>query len=235
MKGKANHLPATLAVFLLIGTFSMNLYAKLTACLTPGGTLVNVVQGENPPGHTCTKNQISVVFGGDTDTEKFIFASSFITNGAMGGIRGANQVCQDEADVEGLPGLYKAWLSTAASGPRATFKQAQVPYILPGSFEVIADDWNDLVDGNLAHQINEHANGDAVVSYYGFWTGTKYDGSPSLGNTNTNTIIYETCVDWTSNDRWAYGVNGYLQTNYRWTFGGEARCDYLRRIICVQQ
>ena len=62
--------------------------AQVTACLTPGGTLVNVTEGENPPGHSCAGNQTSIVIG------------------------------QGEAEAASLPGEYKAWLSSAASGPR---------------------------------------------------------------------------------------------------------------------
>lgn len=88
---------------------------------------------------------------------KIAFVTSTTTNGAMGGLAGADAVCNARAAAGGLDttrGPYRAWLSTsAADDPESTFVQAVVPYVLSDGTTQIAADWNDLVDSTLATAI----------------------------------------------------------------------------------
>ena len=50
-------------------------------------------------------------------TEKRAFVTSQLYNGNMGGLAGADARCQGLADAVGLPGTYRAWLSSATESP----------------------------------------------------------------------------------------------------------------------
>ncbi len=93
----------------------------------------------------CKQNETGVSWNvGDTDTQKYIFVTDLASKGNKGGLTGADSTCQSEAEANLLPGDYKAWLSITVDGPQTTFIPARVPYVLPGSLDVVANDWREL-------------------------------------------------------------------------------------------
>ena len=77
-------------------------------------------------------------------------------NGNLGGLAGADAICQARAEAAGslaAPGTYLAWLSDAGGGvdppvsPSTRFIQASVPYRLVNG-TIVAASWSDLVDGS---------------------------------------------------------------------------------------
>lgn len=59
-----------------------------------------------------------------------VFLSSQIYPGNLGGLIGADEKCNTLAQAEGLPGLYKAWLSTASVAAATRLTHNPGPYVL---------------------------------------------------------------------------------------------------------
>jgi len=93
----------------------------------------------------------------------------------LGGLKGADKICQDLATSAGLPGKYMAWLSNETTSPATRFSQSTLPYVLVDGTQ-IATDWKDLTDGSLAAPITVDEN---LQTSYGkvVWSNTKADGS----------------------------------------------------------
>jgi len=61
---------------------------------------------------------------------KIVFVTSSTYTGTLGGIAGADSLCQTHAARAGLPGVYKAWLGTREGWPAITFTQPIGDYVL---------------------------------------------------------------------------------------------------------
>ena len=71
-------------------------------------------------------------------------------DGALGGLDGADALCQAHADDAGLVGTYFAWLSTSNDDdPESRFTRSVLPYVRADDVS-LADNWDDFVDGELA-------------------------------------------------------------------------------------
>jgi hypothetical protein len=171
--------------------------------------------------------------------EKFIFVTTLASKGNKGGLTGADSTCQSEAEANSLPGAYKAWLSITLAGPQTTFMRAMVPYVLPGSLEVVANDWIGLTSGALAHAIDRHADGGLIDPVQEFWTGTTANGLPSLTDTAVTLqeqAIIHNCVGWFAEipeRSGTVGTSGAVDSS--WSDFTERTCDNELRHICVQQ
>ena len=87
---------------------------------------------------------------------RVIFVSSALYTGNLGGLAGADAICNMRAQAAGLPGTYMAWLSTnQANGTPATrFTQSAQPYRKVDGV-LVANNWADLIDGTLASAIDK--------------------------------------------------------------------------------
>jgi hypothetical protein len=101
----------------------------------------------------------------------------------------ADAACQERAESGGLPGIYKAWLSTEAASPSTRFTHAMAPYTLVDGTQIAAD-WADLTDGGLDTPINltESGSGRSII---GVWTMTTVSGefSGGCGLNDTGKIV----------------------------------------------
>ncbi len=120
---------------------------------------------------------------------KRVFVTSAVLDGALGGIGGADDTCQLLAGVVGLTGSYYAWLSDSdpSSAPIQRFTQSPIPY---GRMDgvLIANDWNDLVDGVLNAPILITEKG--LDSFSRVYTNTLEDG--------TRHSAEQHCGNWTA-------------------------------------
>lgn len=58
----------------------------------------------------------------------FVFVTSKRYDGNLGGVEGANEICQEHAEAAGLPGEYKAWISSSTEqSPAHTFNKSTKP------------------------------------------------------------------------------------------------------------
>ncbi len=157
-----------------------------------------------------------------------VFVTANIRTGGIGGLAGADALCQREADIAGLPGAYMAWLSDDTDSPSTRFLlKATGPYRTVDGV-TIADDWADLTDGTLAETIFITADG-----YFpgnpplGIWTHTRPDGSAG-GVEGTH------CENWTgglgTGDAGWCGLRGA-----DWTENKADYCFLGKRFYCFQQ
>ena len=177
------------------------------------------------PGGTCVP---SCAEGGPC----LAFITSSRHSGNLGGLAGADAICQQAATNAGLPGTYMAWLSDATGSPSTRFMQATGPYVrVDGT--TIANNWADLTDGNLAAAITVTETEDNVSGTV-VWSHTLSDGT--AGSTALNVH----CENWQSTDVEARGDTGFasdLFTDDSWTdLQSSGLCTISPfRLYCFQQ
>jgi hypothetical protein len=87
-----------------------------------------------------------------------VFVTSTVQSCALGGLTGADAICQARAQATSLPGTYKAWLADANGSPATRMVHHLGVYqLVTGA--AIAQGWNDLTDGNLANKIDRTEGG----------------------------------------------------------------------------
>ena len=133
--------------------------------------------------------------------------SVFVTNdefdGNLGGLAGADAICQAAADEAELGGTWTAWLSDSNTNAIDRIPDGQ--YQLVDGTQV-ADDKADLTDGSLRDAINLTENGGPRGS--SVWTGTDANGNGTFNN----------CNNWTVNSSESVGDRGFnANTSEFWT------------------
>ena len=170
---------------------------------------------------------------GDCKTSQIVFITSQVYSGDLGGVAGADAKCQALAQGAGLEGTYKAWLGTSTTDPASTFTQSTLPYRLV-SGTLVANDWADLISGELRANLNEDEHGNVIDNNITpginelAWTATLADGT---FNPPAN------CTDWTTDGD---TIEGWTINNSRTAMGGLSSlnsfsCRYLCRLFCVEQ
>ncbi len=162
--------------------------------------------------------------------EKTVFVTSAVFDGNLGGLTGADDKCQAEADSPAsiVPsGTYLAWLSDGTDSPDTRFTKSAHPYMLPDGTK-IAENFTDLTDGSVLNKINSDPTGKPLGLQL-FWTGTKSDGT-----TSQNLV---TCHGWTSppGTRFYGRVGSTLKTSSLWSARGRRPCGRSLRLACFQQ
>jgi len=162
--------------------------------------------------------------------EKTVFVTSESFNGNLGGLKGADDKCQSEADGPAsiVPsGTYMAWLSDGTDSPNTRFMKSSHPYLLPDGTK-IAENYTDLTDGSIQNFINIDPTG-KTLGQTPFWTGTNEDG--------TTAQSIRVCAGWKNlytNARGTIGSTGHTLTT--WSSQSQGRCKTnLNRLACFQQ
>ena len=151
-----------------------------------------------------------------------VFLTGSTHDGNLGGLAGADFICNLLAEGAGLPGTYRAWLSDENESPSTRFIKNPGPYVLINGTR-IANNWTDLTDGSLLAPINITESGGPPVGSP-VWTGTL-----SSGNASTST-----CTNWTSAS--GNGVRGDSNaTNAAWSNLLVTDCSIPRKLYCFQQ
>lgn len=159
------------------------------------------------------------------------FMSSEAVYGNVGGLAGADAVCQRLAVAADLPGAYMAWISDPTGSPLSRFTKATVPYIrVDGT--TIAQDWNDLTSGSLDHTLNMFEYGVTMLGNHP-WTCTDSSGAMKTDGTPAH------CQQWSVKSSLVQGsVGDATATDSAWTndtsvSGGP--CNGGQRLYCFQQ
>ena len=168
-------------------------------------------------------------------SSRYLFVTSTLYDGDLGGLDGADAKCQSHADAASLPGQYKAWLGAGTAGPSSRFTQSTVAYVLPTGKRV-ALNYLDLVNG-VSSLIDEDENGDAVArdadhhcvkqfNHHVAWGGVRFGGTPwSNGSLE--------CSNYTSTSGGHSWSNLGLTRFFEGCIGGS--CSDHAPLICVQQ
>lgn len=157
--------------------------------------------------------------------------TAFVTttkhNGNLAGLSGADAICQNQANLSGLPGVYMAWLADASGSPSSRFTKATVPYTLVNGATVAAN-WNALSSGALAHAVDTTETGLVLpFAEAGVWTGALANGTAAPAG----------CLNWTSASN--AGPQGLLgiatMADAKWSSYTSLNCDQMYRLYCFQQ
>ena len=178
--------------------------------------------------------------GSGPTTYKQIFVTEGTWNGDLGGISGADGYCQSEADLAGLSGTYRAWLSTESYSPASDWSGLSTGFnafsLTNGA--LVATSWSDLIDGSIQHEINVSANGTEIVDAQSYvWTGTLINGEavpPSSNGPGYN------CTNWTSTQATFGSDMGNIghakKTDGWWTEWTPVNCGNPQaRLYCFEQ
>lgn len=156
---------------------------------------------------------------------KTVFITSTTHTGNLGGLAGADAICQARADEAGLGGTFRAWLSDAGTSARDRLTHAAVPYVLVDGTRV-ASNWEDLVDGSLDHRIDLTEIGATVDNPYA-WTSTTPSGDK---------FSVSLCASWNTTQGSLYGGRGLATAvDGRWTNFSLMTCGVASRLYCFQQ
>ena len=190
----------------------------LAVCQSLGALGITV--GDPPDTDSCQGTELAA--------PKTVFLRSQPVTGNLGGLAGADALCQESADDASLSGTYKAWLSSSTVDARDRLTHGFGAYKLPTG-TVVAVSWADLVDGSLFNPINVTETGGAGNP--SVWTSTTPSGQLQHQGGGTP------CLDWTSNSAGldvAQGRSGF--SNSDWTTGGQvAVCSTLAALYCFEQ
>lgn len=163
---------------------------------------------------------------------KCTFVTSTTQKGGLGGVTGADAICETQAAAGGLGGAsYMAWISTgAADAPNTRFTKSTTPYELTMG-TIIANDWTDLTDGTLNNPIDRDENGVLVSAADNVWTCV---GTGALANCG---LAGSRCSDWTSSGGGQSGLLGNTNaTNFQWTADTTSEaCTASNHLYCFEQ
>ena len=176
-------------------------------------------------GHAGTGGTIgSGGAGGRAETgSRRIFVTSTVQTANLGGISGADMLCATQARDAGLVGSFRAWLSTTTSPVVDRTDPTGGPFRRIDGV-VVAENWNDLLDGTIGAPINLDAEGMARGG--DVWTGTLADGTSYLG---------DDCAGFTS-DVSGIGLCGAsASTSATWTENITPACSTPLRLYCVEE
>jgi cysteine-rich repeat protein len=168
---------------------------------------------------------------------RFVFVTSKLYNGNLGGLAGADAKCQALAQAAGLPGTYRAWLSSSTASPSTRFTQFGGRYVtVTGT--VIAYNWGDLTDGGHLAPINVTELGGSIplsatnqCAPAAVWSMTSPFGTSYVTNTSF------ACGDWTNTTggaQWALGTDaGAYWSGF--CSAGAGSCAWTASLYCFQQ
>ena len=187
--------------------------------------------GDVQPGEQCDDGNKNDDDGCNTACarDRVVFVTSKAYPGNLSGISGATSACVAAASSGGLenPSSYLPWLSDSEMSPSGFFFHSEGRYVLPDMITVVADDWNDLADGELHNPID-------MTEY-----AVLLDGGPVWSNTLPWGDRYtesEHCEGWTVNGA-EPGRRGYsLATDEIWTaIEAPNPCSSYAHLYCFEQ
>ncbi len=166
-----------------------------------------------------------------TATPEFnrVFVTSTLQNGDLDGLAGADLICEQRAAAGGLPGTYRAWLSTATVNAFTRLGSAQGFVRVDG--KPFANSVADILANRIFNPIRLNESGVDVsngivpdTAPVTVFTGTLGDGTVATG---------ATCSDFTSTAGSARRgeVSGGPVT---WTARQNSNCGTGRRLFCFQ-
>ncbi len=161
----------------------------------------------------------------DVTRANYAFVTSTLHTGDLGGLEGADAICNERALAGGLPGTYRALLSTTTVDAVARFDGSRGWQRVDG--KPIADrlsqltarrGWFPIAVDELGHDLR----GELQTAV---WTGSKSDGTGR-----------DTCASWTSEVEAELGEGGALDSGGARMFDtGRRGCDQRLRLYCFEE
>lgn len=156
-----------------------------------------------------------------------VFVTSTTSTGDLGGLTGADTICNARAVAGGLSGTYAAWLSTDAP-TNAKDRIVDAKYVKNYCRQTIADNLTELLSGTLQTAIDRDESGNQISAAENVWTGTASNGT-----------VWETdtCDSYTWGAAGQDSIVGSSNaTTGSWTdtTGSFPDCDETLRLYCFQ-
>ncbi|MCA9577164.1 MAG: hypothetical protein KC668_17090, partial [Myxococcales bacterium] len=157
----------------------------------------------------CTINQ---------STRVFVTSGTYQAN--LGGVAGADAICQSSAMAQGLGGSWSAWLSDQlGNSPSVNFTHHDHPYVRVDG-QVVARSWTDLTSGGIRARIDVMENGAQATGQFLVTSGTNADG------TMATVPFGQLCGNWTNTSSGEIGVaGGMTSVDVSWSNLGTYFCN----------
>jgi|GEM_PF-711674 len=180
-------------------------------------------------GNSCTGGICDGVTLPDRGAAMLVFRTAGMHTAAVGGLHGADALCQAEAEAVGVSGTFRAWLSAGLDAADRIYHDGATPYVTwnGASLVTVATDWADLTDYLLASPIRWTLG--AVSQATSVWTNTGTTGDDDTYHPAV------TCEGFTSarpDGRALTGVAGSVDTC--WTGCGQDACSARHVFYCFQ-
>lgn len=157
------------------------------------------------------------------------------------GLEGADKVCQTEAELAGLTGEFKAWMSNGLQSARDRLSPNPGPWIRTDGFPLVLS-FDDLLRKGVMVPLVYHADGtrapDQGIGTQGPILGAPFDPNVTRAFTGTSTSGFSAagnCNAWSSTEgtaRFAVTVRAGRYWS-RWTIVGNG-CSKTARLFCFQ-
>ena len=175
-----------------------------TSCLEGGGACEQ--------GICCPASTVLTPRGCELPGKNMVFVTGASWTGDLGGLTGADDLCNGAAAAANLAGTWRAWLSTDTVDARDRVGDA--PYYLVTDEQICASR-ADLIDGTLGTHLDRTELGaDVAVNV---WTNTKFNG--------VNNTAWGNCNNWenTGGGKSGYGASKGLNGG-QWTWNDGMYC-----------
>lgn len=198
-----------------------------TITLTARAAANHTFTGWSGAGCTGTSTCVITVTGAVTATATFApppniaFVTSSVHTGNLGGLAGADAICQARANALALGGTYRAWLSTSAINAPARFAGASGWVRVDG--KPFTNTIAQLVAGRVYYPLALNERGGSELGE-SVWTGTSSSG----------VLSGTACTNWTDATTAISGTIGYTHygTN-SWTQNGGGACSSSQHLYCL--
>ena len=190
---------------------------------------------------TGTPSSAQTAHGGTGDAgevmAKTVFLTSTTHQGNLGGLDGADAICQGLADTAGLgvTRRYRAWLASGDGSPDTLFLRSASPYVRTDG-ATVADDYTDLTTCDAASPFNCLQNPINVTEENVELTGFR----PAWTNVLPSGLIHgvfsqDSCFYWTADLLFAR-VGNASHTTAGWTAAGAGfECGIASHLFCFEQ
>lgn len=157
---------------------------------------------------------------------KRVFVTSTFHNGNLGGLAGADNICQTRANAASLGGTWKAWLSSSTTSANSRLVNHTVDIIRIDNV-VVANGWADLTDGNLDNPISITELAGPVTNPITVWTNTTDNGN--IASTNNH------CNNWTSTGSITGILGQAITAGPGWSYVYSQHCIGEYHLYCFEQ
>jgi len=217
------------------GACDVGLSCVAGTCIGPGGTstdaptssseTIDPSESSTAPGDSSDGGSTTADTTPASHANLAFVTSSAYTAGALGGLAGADAICQGHADAAGHSGTYRAWLSLPGEDARDRIGDAR-GWVRPDGAP-LAIDLPQIIEGRFFHPPVLDENGTFAAPNF-IWTGTVDDG------TANSLDGFGVCGGWTTDEATGFAWIGDLGAGPGWwTAYGSQPCTGSARLVCL--
>ena len=206
-------------------TYNNNTMVVLTAMPALGSTFDGWTGACTNTTGTCTVTMTqarSVTARFTAIPPNYAFVTSTKQTANLGGLSGADALCQARANAASLPGTFRAFLSTSTVDAINRFGTAR-GWVRPDG-KPFLDKLTDITTSHVLYPARLDENGTDVGSDIYF------TGSNNLGTLS----VFGSCSDWTSASASSTTAGGVSDANsYEVAYGASRYCGDSQRLLCL--